>query len=68
MPVKHILKKIQRKYPFHFETVDISEKNNQKWFELYKYDIPVVHLNGKEIARHRANERLKNRIIHFISF
>ena len=56
VPVKFILDKIHKKYSFEMKIVDISEKGNEKFFDLYKYDIPVVHLNGKEILRHRANE------------
>jgi hypothetical protein len=36
------------------ETVNIMQ--NKEWFEKYKYDIPVLHLNGEEICRHFFDE------------
>ena len=33
--------------------VDISARENSAAFRLYKHDIPVVLLDGVEIARHR---------------
>ena len=56
-PVKFLLSKIQRKFPFEYREVMIDEVGNEKYFELYKYDIPVVHLQDREIARHRATEK-----------
>ncbi|OQR79440.1 hypothetical protein BIW11_05733 [Tropilaelaps mercedesae] len=39
-----------------FKTVDI-EKDPQL-YSKYKYDIPVFHLNGKLIFKHRANRKI----------
>lgn len=36
--------------------VDITQKENKKWFFQYQFDIPVVHLDGIEIARHRLSK------------
>jgi hypothetical protein len=27
----------------------------QTWYDRYVYDIPVVHVNGTEVARHRVD-------------
>jgi hypothetical protein len=43
--------------PFRFEEVDIRAPANKQWHEQYQYDIPVVHVNGREAARHRLSER-----------
>ena len=41
---------------FKYEEVDITApEHKETWWKMYKYDIPVVHLNGKEIARHRLD-------------
>jgi hypothetical protein len=43
--------------------VDITQKQEKKWFFLYKHDIPVVHLDGIEIARHKlTREELAKRL------
>lgn len=57
-PVKFVIQKVQQHIPFRYEEVDISSERNKNWFELYKYDIPVVHFNGVEIARHKLDERV----------
>ena len=38
--------------------MDITAEGNEHWFHLYKHDIPVVHINGKEIMRHRVFENV----------
>jgi hypothetical protein len=43
--------------PFRYEEVDISASGHERWLELYQYDIPVVTLNGREIARHKLAEQ-----------
>eukprot|EP01080_Neovahlkampfia_damariscottae_P005508 gene5508-9325_t len=53
---KFILKKIQVKVPFQLQEIDITQKGNEKYFELYKYDIPVIFVNNKEACRHKINE------------
>jgi hypothetical protein len=45
-------------YPFRFEEVNIAAPQHQQWHTLYTNDIPVVHLNGVEIARHGLKEEL----------
>lgn len=38
--------------------MDITEKGNDPWFSKYKYEIPVFHLNGTFLMKHRVNEEL----------
>ena len=38
--------------------MDITEKGNEAWFSKYKYEIPVFHLNGTFLMKHRVNEEL----------
>jgi len=55
VPAKEILANIQMKIPSaELKIVDISK--DAHWFAQYQYDIPVLHLNGKEISRHRFDE------------
>lgn len=46
------------KHRFEFETVDISKKENVRWLRLYRYEIPVLFLNGEYLCKHRLNEGL----------
>jgi hypothetical protein len=46
-------------YPFVYEEIDISlPAHAHTWLPLYTNDIPVVHVSGKEIARHGLQERI----------
>lgn len=45
---------------FDYEEVNITDDRNQKWFDLYAYDVPVIHVeNGKSSMKkfmHRLDE------------
>jgi len=47
---------IKVKNQIELNEVDIEAPGNQQWYELYKYDIPVGHIAGKEFFRHRVDE------------
>jgi hypothetical protein len=38
---------------FRLVQVDITRPENKPWFAKYRYDIPVLHLNGAFLAKHR---------------
>jgi glutaredoxin len=40
---------------YTMEKVDITEKDNLKYLRLYRYDIPVLFLNGQFLCMHRLN-------------
>ncbi len=52
----YVIKRVRARTPFELDCVDISAPGNEKWFEAYHSDIPVVHLNGREIFRQRIDE------------
>ena len=42
------------------EHVDIEDPAQDTWRRAYRYDIPVIHLDGKPIMKHRVDaERLR---------
>ncbi|NWI17801.1 YD286 protein, partial [Crypturellus soui] len=43
---------------FILQEVDISLPENSSWYEKYKYDIPVFHLNGKFLMKHRVDIKM----------
>ena len=53
----YVIERVRTHSPFELERVDISAQGNERWFDAYRHDIPVVHLNGEEIFRHRVDER-----------
>lgn len=42
----------------HLEKVDITKPENRKYFKEYRYDIPVLHINGEFLCMHRLDAEL----------
>ncbi|XP_058848400.1 glutaredoxin-like protein C5orf63 homolog isoform X1 [Acipenser ruthenus] len=42
------------KHRFVLQEVDITLPENTVWYERYKYDIPVFHLNGQFLMMHKV--------------
>jgi hypothetical protein len=61
--VRFVIEKVRRAVPFDFELVDIAAPGHEAWLEAYRNDIPVVHLNNREISRHRIDEARLRRIL-----
>ncbi|XP_044259800.1 acetyl-CoA acetyltransferase, mitochondrial isoform X1 [Tribolium madens] len=49
-----------------FETVDITKKENVRWLRLYRYEIPVLFLNGEYLCKHSLNEKLLEEKLNLI--
>ncbi|XP_051876041.1 glutaredoxin-like protein C5orf63 homolog isoform X2 [Pristis pectinata] len=49
------------RHRFILQEVDITDPENSVWFERYKYDIPVFHLNGQFLMMHRVNLKMLER-------
>lgn len=50
---KQVLKPFKDR--FILQEVDITLPENSAWYERYKFDIPVFHLNGQFLMMHRVN-------------
>ncbi|XP_068033648.1 glutaredoxin-like protein C5orf63 homolog [Anomalospiza imberbis] len=50
---KEVLEPFKRR--FILQEVDITLPENSAWYDKYKYDIPVFHLNGKFLMKHRVD-------------
>ncbi|XP_074060505.1 glutaredoxin-like protein C5orf63 homolog isoform X2 [Macrotis lagotis] len=50
---KEVLKPLKNK--FILQEVDITLPENSAWYDRYKFDIPVFHLNGQFLMMHRVN-------------
>jgi len=53
----YVVERVRRATPFDLELVDITAKGQERWFTAYRNDIPVVHLNEREVFRHQVDER-----------
>ncbi|XP_063908734.1 acetyl-CoA acetyltransferase, mitochondrial isoform X1 [Zophobas morio] len=42
----------------HVETVNITQKENVRWLRMYRYEIPVLFLNGQYLCKHSLNVNL----------
>lgn len=38
----------------HVIQVDITDEDKKEWWDKYKYDIPVLHVNGDYWIKHRT--------------
>ena len=52
---KKVVEHVRRSHPFELEIRNIEDDPSD--LERYKIAIPVVTVNGKEIARYRISER-----------
>ena len=43
--------------PHSLEAVDITDAMHKGWWDKYKYDIPVLHIDGEYWAKHRCASR-----------
>jgi thiol-disulfide isomerase/thioredoxin len=52
--VQSVLEATSEKYPHSLVAVDITDSEyRDEWFERYKFDIPVLHINGAYWTKHR---------------
>ena len=50
---KDVLASISLQQPHSLEAVDITDPEHSEWWSKYKYDIPVLHIDGAYWAKHR---------------
>ncbi|XP_029672632.1 acetyl-CoA acetyltransferase, mitochondrial isoform X1 [Formica exsecta] len=46
---------------YQLQEVDITAQDNERYFELYKYDIPVLFLEDRYLCKHRLDTDLLTR-------
>ncbi|XP_056915389.1 glutaredoxin-like protein C5orf63 homolog [Takifugu flavidus] len=51
------------RHRFVLQLVDISLPENRTWFDRYKWDIPVFHLNGRFVMKHRVDLALLDKLL-----
>ena len=51
---KEILRRVQGQVPF--ELVEVNIESDPALFARYRYDIPVVHIDGSRAFKHRVEE------------
>ena len=49
---------------FIYQEEFIDASDNKDWYNKYKYDIPVIHINGSYLMKHRVNEWLLRRTLN----
>jgi glutaredoxin len=52
---KAALLRVQKRVPFELTEVDIQAR--PELYERYRYDIPVIWVNGRMVCRHRVDEK-----------
>ncbi|EOD25917.1 hypothetical protein EMIHUDRAFT_237316 [Emiliania huxleyi CCMP1516] len=54
--VRDVLRGVTDRAPHSLEAVDITDEDHAQWLAKYKYDIPVLHLDGAYWTKHRLTE------------
>ena len=59
--VKDVMSELRESHPHSLSQMDITDPEHTEWFDKYKYDIPVLHVNGQYWTKHRltADEVIK---------
>jgi len=53
---------------YQLEEIDITAQGNERYFKLYRYDIPVLFLEGQYLCKHRLDaDLLRSRLRDFSS-
>lgn len=60
----YVVRRVSTKIPFELREMDISAPGNEEWYDAYRNDIPVLHLNGVEVFRHRVDEHRFRKLLH----
>ena len=55
--VKNVLHSIREQQPHGLQQIDITDPDQTDYWKKYKYDIPVLHVNGKYWIKHRITEQ-----------
>jgi len=53
--VSEILKSIRDEHPHSLEAVDITDADKSEIYDKYKWDIPVLHIDGKYWTKHKLD-------------
>ena len=56
--VTDVLRSVRESHPHTLEAVDITDEDKLDWFDKYKYDIPVLHIEGKYWGKHRLTSEV----------
>ena len=56
--VTEILRSVKESNPHTLEAVDITDEDKSDWYDKYKYDIPVLHIEGKYWEKHRLTSEV----------
>ena len=55
--VSDVLKLLREDHPHSLDAVDITDDDKKDIFDKYKWDIPVLHINGKYWTKHKLDEQ-----------
>mmetsp|Transcript_35187 Transcript_35187/g.38924 ORF Transcript_35187/g.38924 Transcript_35187/m.38924 type:complete len:184 (-) Transcript_35187:70-621(-) len=53
--VSDVLKSLREDHPHSLEAVDITDEDKTEIFAKYKWDIPVLHIDGKYWTKHKLD-------------
>ena len=54
---KDVLKLLREEQPHSLEAIDITDPDKSEFFDRYKWDIPVLHINGMYWTKHKLTAK-----------
>ena len=52
--VKDVLVDLRETHPHSLSQIDITDQEHSSWYDKYKYDIPILHIEGRYWIKHRT--------------
>ena len=53
--VSNVLRSVRKECPHSLDAIDITDLDKTEVYDKYKWDIPVLHMNGKYWTKHKLD-------------
>mmetsp|Transcript_4887 Transcript_4887/g.9321 ORF Transcript_4887/g.9321 Transcript_4887/m.9321 type:complete len:204 (-) Transcript_4887:1282-1893(-) len=53
--VSNVLRSVREECPHSLDAIDITDLDKTEFYDKYKWDIPVLHINGKYWTKHKLD-------------
>jgi glutaredoxin len=55
--VSNVLRSVREECPHSLEAIDITDSDKTEFYDKYKWDIPVLHIDGKYWTKHKLDAK-----------
>jgi glutaredoxin len=61
---RHVIEQAAQRTRFNLEIINIDAEGQQHWLDQYDHHVPVIHIHGREIARHKLDPGTLRQHLH----